>query len=1254
MTDWTNSTYLDYAGYGLTLVKPLAGSAQSDVEAAFGITDGKAVADTTTTTTITVALTLDRANDASTLLSSNWATRQAMLAAANTKGGVGQVYGASQGDYNALVNELGAQSIPIISGTNLSSAESRTVWVTLDATQFQTLFGTTLMEGKPSIATKNFGSAPGSYTPQEGGRILYWNGSLDPSVSVPLDGMWIEHNTDIENGLKEYGKTPTPVVTNATALSLPDGSLGIGNSAPSVDKLFPNAVAQIYGFPLIGSSVATPTVGLVANGIGDHTPFHSKTIGDFVPQFLKEAGVSGSVTVGKGTIEAVTSPPSDNVRERSLDVSVVAAVSPNSNQVLYAGDGAGSFSSMQEAIWDSNNTLGALSSSFSESQRSAPGSPFYAAYQGLMEDAALRNISVFMSAGDGGSSEKIGEGIPMTDISHDSPYTVVVGGTSISSQSQAEVDPTLITIISKALAGDRATLLDLVAGGLRTMPTAATDISLFIETVWNQYVNRDGMTNGLTGNKTAAGGVDPAFAEPGYQTAYGINITKLSYNGQQAGRGIPDVAALSDGNTKFLIMSANGDQTTTDGGTSASAPLWAALTAQIQAIFADQGLPTTGYFNDLLYTAAAVTPASFNDVTVGSNTSSFVYGGTTTDTTSDRSYNITPTGIGYSAGPGYDLTTGLGTPNGTVLARALTQIAHAQMYSATPTLTDSTGAVASVGGVLLVQSRLAAAGTVSVGGQLLVSGAFNPFSWTSQFAQQSLQASFDPALVTLFDHDAQGATTQVAVSSSQALNVSIDGMPAISTQTTLTAPFGFVTYGDGTGNSVTLARPVAIAQTALGAENQEAVVRIRQDDAATQKLSFYRVDDLSGDIGGLAPGQAGYAEAAALRAYRTIDGQTDIVGQGNGQESTATLTGINAGDIIASVLSSQMHQMWAFSNQNERTNGAAVNHIYSYGLNTWGYEDTYGGGDHDFNDMVFQLDFTSASGHGYLVGADMTSPEIASITATSDVVSGPVGVGHTVSLRLHANIALSVTAAADGSLPTLVLNDGGTATFDAAASSRNDLVFNTTIEAGQGSPALTATNLALNGATVQSSASRQVADQILLAVKGAQTGLSVGTPPDPGSKTISVFRFFDSSNGSHFYTVSADERASILATRPDLIPEGQDGVGLQAVNPASGDAYAAPVFRFFDTVHGTQFLTASTTERDGILASRPDLTFEPTGSFYEHIQPQVGDTAVYRFFSSMDGTHFYTDNATERASILQTRPDLIAEGIGFYEPGRTA
>jgi kumamolisin len=77
------------------------------------------------------------------------------------------------------------------------------------------------------------------------------------------------------------------------------------------------------------------------------------------------------------------------------------------------------------------------------------------------------------------------------------------------------------------------------------------------------------------------------------------------------------------------------------GGTSVAAPLWAGLIAQI-----NQGLKRpVGYLNPLLYTKLANSKA-LNDITSGNNSA-------------------------YQAAPGWDACTGLGTPNGLELLRAL-------------------------------------------------------------------------------------------------------------------------------------------------------------------------------------------------------------------------------------------------------------------------------------------------------------------------------------------------------------------------------------------------------------------------------------------------------------------------------------------------------------------------------------------------------------------------------------------------------
>ena len=157
-----------------------------------------------------------------------------------------------------------------------------------------------------------------------------------------------------------------------------------------------------------------------------------------------------------------------------------------------------------------------------------------------------------------------------------------------------------------------------------------------------------------------------------------------------------------------------------------------------------------------------------------------------------------------------------------------------------------------------------------------------------------------------------------------------------------------------------------------------------------------------------------------------------------------------------------------------------------------------------------------------------------------------------------------------------------------------------------------------------------------------------GTVIGLSADTIGVFRFFDSNYGTHFFSASTSEKDTITATRPDLVYEG---IGLESLDPTSNDPNASPVYRFFDTTYGTHFFTASASERDAVIATRPDLAFEGTG-FIEHVAQQTGDAAVYRFFDTRFGTHFYTADANERATIVATRPDLVDEGTGFFAPTR--
>jgi kumamolisin len=103
------------------------------------------------------------------------------------------------------------------------------------------------------------------------------------------------------------------------------------------------------------------------------------------------------------------------------------------------------------------------------------------------------------------------------------------------------------------------------------------------------------------------------------------------------GRGVPDIAGDADPATGYQIHVDGQDAVF--GGTSAVAPLWAALIALINQ---QLGKPV-GFLNATLYANGA---SGLTDITSGTNGA-------------------------YQAGPGWDACTGLGSPSGQALLTAL-------------------------------------------------------------------------------------------------------------------------------------------------------------------------------------------------------------------------------------------------------------------------------------------------------------------------------------------------------------------------------------------------------------------------------------------------------------------------------------------------------------------------------------------------------------------------------------------------------
>ena len=117
--------------------------------------------------------------------------------------------------------------------------------------------------------------------------------------------------------------------------------------------------------------------------------------------------------------------------------------------------------------------------------------------------------------------------------------------------------------------------------------------------VWN-----DGASGGATG-----GGVSDNFPLPPYQTGAGVPVSVNSSH--FAGRGVPDVAGDADPDTGYNIT-VDG-QSSVVGGTSAVAPLWAALIALLNQ---QLGKPV-GFLNPQIY--AATVRTGFRDITSGNN-----------------------------------------------------------------------------------------------------------------------------------------------------------------------------------------------------------------------------------------------------------------------------------------------------------------------------------------------------------------------------------------------------------------------------------------------------------------------------------------------------------------------------------------------------------------------------------------------------------------------------------------------------------
>ena len=149
------------------------------------------------------------------------------------------------------------------------------------------------------------------------------------------------------------------------------------------------------------------------------------------------------------------------------------------------------------------------------------------------------------------------------------------------------------------------------------------------------------------------------------------------------------------------------------------------------------------------------------------------------------------------------------------------------------------------------------------------------------------------------------------------------------------------------------------------------------------------------------------------------------------------------------------------------------------------------------------------------------------------------------------------------------------------------------------------------------------------------------TAPSSGA---TVYRFFRPDLGVHFYTASEIERDLIIDS---LSNYSYEGASYTTADPLTG---AKPVHRFLNTNTGAHFYTISEAERDNIDDNLFNYSYEGVAYYgYETNLPDA--TPLYRFYNPAIDAHFYTPSAAERDAAITNLPDYQLEngnGIAFY------
>ncbi|WP_161982284.1 protease pro-enzyme activation domain-containing protein [Dictyobacter alpinus] len=308
----------------------------------------------------------------------------------------------------------------------------------------------------------------------------------------------------------------------------------------------------------------------------------------------------GPLNVSNVLVDGASNTPDANAIETTLDMENISAMAPEAAQKVYIGpnNASGINDTYNRIVTD--NVAKIVSVSWGECELGSSSSRLDT-LNTIFKQGAAQGQTFFAASGDMGAYDCIDNGIQnlAVDSIASNPAVVSVGGTT-----------------------------------LYTGPKGTYDH----ETAWGTTVS-----GGILHPAGGGGGKSAHFLRPTFQS--GTNLSD-----QQ--RLVPDVSANADPASGYSIYLTAGKPKKSGwqvvGGTSAAAPLWAGIAADLnQALLAAHAAPLGHALPDLyrLYNTPQVYPP-YHDIVTGSN-------------------------LYYQAGPDYDLATGMGTPDAWNILRDL-------------------------------------------------------------------------------------------------------------------------------------------------------------------------------------------------------------------------------------------------------------------------------------------------------------------------------------------------------------------------------------------------------------------------------------------------------------------------------------------------------------------------------------------------------------------------------------------------------